>query len=277
MRSMLQRRAPTAARAVTRPCIGHGGARADWRGRRKLPATSVRVAIAAEPADVDRPVSEPYTLPATLEVAEVAGTHAALVARLGPGALVIDVSAVASIDVAGIQRTLDFGAMVLLSPFGFSPTGEAFNLTMEEVATSVAIALQADKLIFVTEIPGIRVQPDAPAGDDNPIDTELPLADAEQLLARVAPGQRPTDTAFYLQHCVKACKAGVERSHIIPFAVDGSLLLEIYVHDGIGTMVIDEKLESLREATADDVGGMKALGVTGEYAQAMNRARGSGQ
>jgi anti-anti-sigma regulatory factor len=61
------------------------------------------VAIAAEPADVDRPVAEPYTLPATLEVAEVAGTHAALVARLGPGALVIDVSAVASIDVAGIQ------------------------------------------------------------------------------------------------------------------------------------------------------------------------------
>ena len=47
-----------------------------------------------------------------------------------------------------------------------------------------------------------------------------------------------------MQHCVKACKSGVERSHILPFAVDGSLLLEIYVHDGIGTMVIDEKLES---------------------------------
>jgi amino-acid N-acetyltransferase len=161
--------------------------------------------------------------------------------------------------VGGITRTLDMGAMVLLSPFGFSPTGEAFNLTMEEVATSVAIALQADKLVFVTEIPGIRVQPDAPEGEDNPIDTELPLADAERLLARVPPGQRPTDTAFYLQHCVKACKAGVERSHIIPFAVDGALLLEFYVHDGIGTMVVDEKLESLREATPDDVGGILQL------------------
>ena len=58
---------------------------------------------------------------------------------------------------------------------------------------------------------------------------------------------------------MKACKAGVDRSHIIPFALDGSLLLEIYVHDGIGTMVIDEKLESLREATADDVGGILRL------------------
>ena len=166
---------------------------------------------------------------------------------------------VRKVDVAGIMRTLDFGAMVLLSPFGFSPTGEAFNLTMEEVATSVAIALQADKLIFLSEIPGIRIHPDRPEAEDNPIDTELPLAAAEKLLTTVAPAQSPLDTGFYLQHCVKACKAGVERSHILPFAIDGSLLLEIYVHDGIGTMVIDEKLESLREATPDDVGGILQL------------------
>jgi amino-acid N-acetyltransferase len=62
-----------------------------------------------------------------------------------------------------------------------------------------------------------------------------------------------------LQHCVKACKEGVERSHIIPFAVDGAILLEVYVHDGIGTMVVDEKLEELREAGEDDVGGILQL------------------
>jgi amino-acid N-acetyltransferase len=166
---------------------------------------------------------------------------------------------VRKLDVAGIKRTIDLGALVLLSPFGFSPTGEAFNLTMEEVATSVAIALQADKLIFLTEVPGVRVKPLEADGEDNPIDTELPLAAAEQLLQQLPPASNPTDTSFYLQHCVKACKAGVERSHIIPFAVDGSLLLEIYVHDGIGTMVVDEKLEELREATADDVGGILQL------------------
>jgi amino-acid N-acetyltransferase len=166
---------------------------------------------------------------------------------------------VRKVDVAGIMRTLDMGAMVLVSPFGFSPTGEAFNLTMEEVATSIAIALQADKLIFLSEIPGVRVKALEPESEDNPIDTELPLAAAEQLLASLPGATQPTDTAFYLQHCVKACKAGVERSHIIPFATDGSLLLEVYVHDGIGTMVIDEKLESLREATADDVGGILQL------------------
>jgi amino-acid N-acetyltransferase len=166
---------------------------------------------------------------------------------------------VRKVDTAGIKRTLDFGAMVLISPFGFSPTGEAFNLSMEEVATSVACALQADKLIFVTEIPGIRIRPEEAASDDNPVDTELPLAAAEKLLTALPNPTAPTDTAFYLQHCVKACKSGVARSHILPFSVDGALLLEIYVHDGIGTMVVDEKLEELREATSDDVGGILQL------------------
>ena len=166
---------------------------------------------------------------------------------------------VRKVDTAGILQSLDFNAVVLLSPFGFSPTGEAFNLTMEEVATSVAIELGADKLIFLTEIPGLRTDPNAPESEDNPIDTELSLAAAEKLLSQLPNAALPTDTAFYLQHCVKACKAGVERSHILPFAVDGALLLEIYVHDGIGTMVIDEKLEELREATADDVGGILQL------------------
>ena len=166
---------------------------------------------------------------------------------------------VRKVDIAGITRTLDMGAMVLLSPFGFSPTGEAFNLTMEEVATSVATALQADKLIFLTEVPGVRIRPMEPASDDNPIDTELPLAVAEKMLAELPAANLPTDVGFYLQHCVKACKSGVERSHIIPYAIDGAILLEVYVHDGIGTMVVDEKLESLREATADDVGGILQL------------------
>ncbi len=166
---------------------------------------------------------------------------------------------VRKVDIAGITRVLDMGALLLVSPFGFSPTGEAFNLTMEEVATSVATALQADKLIFVTEVPSIRMRPQDPPSEDNPIDTELPLDNAEQMLQALPPANHPTDTAFYLQHCVKARKNGVERSHIIPFAVDGSILLEVYVHDGIGTMVVDEKLESLREATVDDVGGILQL------------------
>ncbi len=160
------------------------------------------------------------------------------------------------VDHHAIRRAIESGALVLLSPFGFSPTGEAFNLTMEDVGTATAVALQADKLVFMSEIPGIREHPDDPESD---IDTELALADARRLLAALPPPTLPTDIAFYLQHCVKACEGGVERSHILPYATDGALLLEVFTHDGVGTMVVDEKLESLREATADDVGGILQL------------------
>ncbi len=163
---------------------------------------------------------------------------------------------VRKVDAPAIRRAIETGTIVLLSPFGFSPTGEAFNLTMENVATATAIALQADKLIFMTEVPGIREVFDDP---DSAIDTELTLADARRILSKLPTPTHPTDTAFYLQHCVKACEAGVERSHILPYSVDGALLMEVYTHDGIGTMVVDEKLESLREALADDVGGILKL------------------
>ena len=160
------------------------------------------------------------------------------------------------VDSATIRRAIDIGALVLLSPFGFSPTGEAFNLRMEEVATATAIALQADKLLFRTETAGIREDPD---NLESEIDTELALADARRLIGTLPAPIAPSDLGFYLQHCVKACEGGVERSHILPFAVDGAILQEIFTHDGIGTMVVDEKLERLREATADDVGGILQL------------------
>ena len=166
---------------------------------------------------------------------------------------------VRKVDVTLIQQLLDQETIVLLSPLGFSPTGEAFNLSMENVATAIASELHADKLIFVAEVPGIPEKPLEPAGDDNPIDTELPLADAERILQQLPFPEKPTDLAFYLGHCITACRNGVERSHIIPYAVDGSILLEIYMHDGIGTMVVDEKLEEMREATIDDVGGILQL------------------
>jgi amino-acid N-acetyltransferase len=163
---------------------------------------------------------------------------------------------VRKIDAAGIRRAVEFGALVMVSPFGFSPTGEAFNLSMEDVAASAAIALQAEKLIYVTEVKGIPLDP---ADPDSEIDTELALADARKLLANLPNPIQPTDTAFYLQHAVKASEHGVERVHIVPYSVDGSVLMESFTHDGIGTMIVDEKLESLREATSDDIGGVLQL------------------
>lgn len=166
---------------------------------------------------------------------------------------------VRKVDTEGIRHALEMESIVLLSPFGYSPTGEAFNLAMEEVASSIAIALKADKLLYVCEVPGIAQNPAQPVSEDNPIATEITLADARRIFAQAPEAEVPTDTGFYLKYCIKACEGGVERSHIIPYSTDGSFLLEIYVHDGIGTMVVDERLEEVRQATADDVGGILQL------------------
>ena len=63
---------------------------------------------------------------------------------------------VRKINAAAIQKRLDDGELVLLSPLGYSPTGEAFNLSLEDVAVSTAIALDADKLIFLMDSEGVH-------------------------------------------------------------------------------------------------------------------------
>ena len=148
-----------------------------------------------------------------------------------------------------IHPIMDAGGLVLLSPLGFSPTGEVFNLTMEDVAVSAAIALRADKLIFISEIPMMRDS----AGE------EIRELSAHQAEAVLNAGFLPSDSAFYLQHAIKACNGGVARAHVVPFAMDGSALLELFTHDGVGTMISYQNLETLREATIDDVGGILRL------------------
>lgn len=153
------------------------------------------------------------------------------------------------IDAETIHSVLAAGGLVLLSPLGFSPTGEVFNLTMEDVATSAAIALHADKLVFITETPLLT---DAAGSEIR----ELSSHNAQAVLDS---GCLPTDSVFYLQHAIKACNSGVPRAHLVPFAMDGSALLELFTHDGVGTMISSENLESLRQATIEDVGGVLKL------------------
>jgi len=153
------------------------------------------------------------------------------------------------IDVEGLKFAIEKGAILLMSPLGFSPTGEAFNLAMEELATSVAVALRAEKLIFLSDAPGVR---DA----DGKVDTELTRAEADALLAG---DKLDPDTAFFLRYASRAVKLGVARAHLVPFTLDGSVLLEIFTHDGVGTMVVEDTLDDLRPATLDDVGAILKL------------------
>ena len=156
---------------------------------------------------------------------------------------------VRKLDVAAIRMALDSGALVLLPPLGFSPTGEAFNLGMEDLACATAVALDADKLIFVTET-GAIVDPEGTHL------TEITEQRAREILAA---GYLNAATQDYLRYALKACDGGVARAHIVPVDLDGSVLLELFLHDGVGSMVVEETLEALREATSDDVGGILSI------------------
>ncbi len=157
---------------------------------------------------------------------------------------------VRKIDVDALKFAIEKGSsVVLLSPLGFSPTGDAFNLAMEDLATSVAVALRAEKLIFLSSGQGVL-------NEDGSVDTELARVDADALLTA---GALDEETGAYLQYASLAVKRGVARAHLVPFALDGSVLLEIFTHDGVGTMVVEDTLDDLRPATLDDVGAILSL------------------
>jgi amino-acid N-acetyltransferase len=148
-----------------------------------------------------------------------------------------------------INIRLDDGELVLLSPLGYSPTGEIFNLTLEDVAAETAIALGAEKLIFLMDEPGLKAK--------GGLLRELTVSDAEKLLRKGKP--LSDDARLYLPHAIKACKGGAARVHLISRHADGALLLELFTHDGVGTMVSRDPLEQMRDATIEDVGGIIRL------------------
>ena len=158
---------------------------------------------------------------------------------------------VRKVDAAGIRDRLDHNELVLLSPLGYSPTGEIFNLALEDVAASAAIALNAEKLIFLMDSAGVVT------GKRAELKHELTCSDAERLLARN--GALTGDVRLYLPRAVEACRAGVKRAHLVSRNADGALLLELFTHRGVGTMLTQDPLEKLRPARIEDIGGILRL------------------
>ena len=152
------------------------------------------------------------------------------------------------IDRKGINRQLDERNIVLLSPLGYSPTGEIFNLACEDVAMRAAIDLAADKLILFSSQQGLL-------DDDGKLIRELRPQQVPAHVSRLGSDYQ----GELLDAAAQACRSGVKRSHIVSYTGDGSLLTELFTRDGGGTLVDPEQFESLREANIGDVGGLIEL------------------
>ncbi|NGY04601.1 amino-acid N-acetyltransferase [Solimonas terrae] len=156
------------------------------------------------------------------------------------------------VDTETITQVLAQDRIALLSPIGYSPTGETFNLRAEDLATAVAVAMGADKLVFVTPTSPMQWGLAEGTGDAG----QLSWAEGEHLLDRDA--LSPIDRS-YLQAALAATKGGVKRIHLVGHD-DGALLRELYTRDGVGLMLYsDADYEATRDATIEDVGGVLAL------------------
>jgi len=165
----------------------------------------------------------------------------------------INAGKVRRIDVEGLKSQLASGTIPILSPIGYSVTGEVFNLLAEEVATQVAIVLNADKLIGFCSKQGVLDK------KDNVISELLPNEAQEHIdLIEDDLGQA-SGTLRFLRAAVAACKAGVTRSHLISYNQDGALLKELFTRDGTGSQIVKESYEQIRTATIDDIGGLLQL------------------
>ncbi|MCU7905773.1 MAG: amino-acid N-acetyltransferase [Candidatus Thiodiazotropha sp. (ex Epidulcina cf. delphinae)] len=154
------------------------------------------------------------------------------------------------IDAMGLEQRLAAGAIAIIPPLGYSPTGEVFNLSAADVAASVAIALGAEKLISLVETKGLTDSHNRLIPNIMPKEVDALLNRRKQLAA---------DLVQHLQAAVSACRSGVRRIHLIDRRLDGALLKELFTRDGIGTLITAEPYEETRTARIDDVGGLLGL------------------
>lgn len=153
------------------------------------------------------------------------------------------------VDSEMIMHKLDNHEIVLVPPIGYSPTGQVFNLRAIEVAMKVAISLAADKLFYFMSGVGLKNEQGADV-------QQLTTLEAETLLDK-----SDLDELGHLQlSCgVRACHEGVQRVHFLQQEQDGSLLLELFSRDGVGTLLSAASFDQIRTASIDDIGGILEL------------------
>ena len=159
---------------------------------------------------------------------------------------------VRKVDSDEITRLLDAGKTVLQSNLGFSPSGEVFNLKVEEIAASIAIALTADKLLIYSAESGIL-------DNDGKAISQLNAEDAQALVQEKIASNGMDQQLLNLELATKACKGGVKRAQVISYSEEGALLTELFTRDGTGTLITQENYELLRDASTDDVDSILEL------------------
>ncbi|MHB8464833.1 MAG: acetylglutamate kinase [Acidimicrobiales bacterium] len=140
------------------------------------------------------------------------------------------VGEVAAVNPVVVRRLLDQGLIPVVATIGADPSGQAHNVNADTAAGAIAAALGAAKLIYLTDVEGLRRDVNVPES----LVSEITVASLEGLLAggAVSAGMIPK-----VASCCDALRAGVGRAHILDGRLPHALLLEIFTDEGIGTMI----------------------------------------
>lgn len=149
------------------------------------------------------------------------------------------------VDAEAIHNLLDMDNVILLSPIGYSPTGEAFNLPFQNLAAKIAIDIKADKLIAFTELPELK-------DSQGKLISELTPSQAESVLQQKNIDQT-SELGIVIKSCNDAVNHNVSRAHIMSHMIDGALLNELFSVDGEGLLIQKQHFETIRQATEDDI------------------------
>ena len=148
------------------------------------------------------------------------------------------------VDVQLFQTLLDQGIIPVVPPLGFDGDGKTYRVNSDSVAVAVADALKAAKLLFITTHDGIIYQ--------GKLTRQLLVADLDAIIANHRNEILP-EVLSKAVHASAACKAGIQRVHIINGRVDEGLLAEVFSNEGIGTLIYANEYQQIRRAMKKDV------------------------
>jgi acetylglutamate kinase len=133
-----------------------------------------------------------------------------------------------------IHRLLDDGLTPVISTVGANAAGQPFNVNADEAARAIAVAMNAEKIVYLTAVPGLLED----ASDETSL---VPRLTAAELRTRIGSGSVSKGMIPKLQACADAVEQGVRFAHIIDGRVSHSLLIELLTDHGVGTMIRQEK------------------------------------
>lgn len=144
------------------------------------------------------------------------------------------VGEITDVDVEPIKAYLEADITPIITPLGADASRQIYNVNADSAAAALAERLQARKLVFLSDVPGLLSNPQ----DRNSLMSTLRLSEVEDLIARgtIGGGMLPK-----INGALKALKAGVRKTHIIDAALPHSLLLELFTDQGVGTEIVNDE------------------------------------